>query len=149
MAKGRLAKFKINPGNYNPYKPSFKHYYNIHVFDTQENMVKFGDRLRPGEHKGVNWSAKVIPSWRHKEINGQIIIAPKVGDALFYQDRLIIRIVSHECVHMGTSFLRLLNFRNNYDLKLGNQIDDHEENLAYVIGNCCDQIYENLVKFGL
>jgi|GEM_PF-4621115 len=146
-SRGRLTKFKINPGLYNPYKPGFGHYYNVHIFDTRENMRNFSNTIRKEEYPDKIYEAKVIPYWRVKELpDGDYIVAPKVGDVLFHQKRLEVRIVSHECVHMATSFLRILN---NYDLKLRSQIDENEENLAYTIGNCCDQIYKKINQLGL
>lgn len=138
---GRIAKFRINPGTYNPYKPSFKHYYQIHVFDIEENMWEYGYRLTRNEERIGGYTALTIPTWRERfDSSSKLwIIAPKIGDVLFHKERLDITPITHESVHLATSFLRILS-----KLRLNDQIDDDEEMLAYCVGSLASQIVDKL-----
>jgi hypothetical protein len=138
---GRVAKFRINPGLWNPYKPGFGHYFNVHVFNTQEDMHSYALRISSHERlrsdsEVADWLGLVVPSYRVSRDN---VISPKVGDILLWQERLGVGLVSHEAVHAATSFLRIMG-----NLRLGNQIDHDEESLAYTIGSVTKQIYSKL-----
>lgn len=145
MIKGRIAKFNINPGLYNPFKPSFFHYYTVHVFKEKEYMYRYCNRL--GQNEGEDYKGIVIPyvveryikeedKWERK---------PKIGNVLLCDGYLYSRVISHEAVHMSTHFLRVLSL-----LKLDPiSIDEGEELLAYCIGNCTSEIYSKLGKLGI
>jgi hypothetical protein len=91
--------------------------------------------------KEGGYGAVTIPCRREKCSEGIWITAPKIGDVLFYKDCLGSESISHEAVHMATSYLRLKN-----QLLLTDQIDEREEKLAYYIGSCTRQIVDNLYK---
>lgn len=81
-----------------------------------------------------------ISTWRKiHDKDGNWIIAPKVGDVLFHKELLGINAVTHEAVHAATCFLRILD-----KLKLGDQIDDNEELLAYCVGSIAGQIVNRI-----
>ena len=140
---GRIAKFKINPGTYNPYKPSFKHYYEVHIFDRCENLWTYGYSRTKDERNKAGYGALTIPLWRERldRSNNAWIVAPKVGDVLFYRERLGTSVITHESVHAATSFLRILK-----KLKLSDQIDNDEELLAYCVGSIASQIVNKLYE---
>lgn len=139
----RSSKFRINPGTYNPYKPSFKHYYHVHIFDSQENMWAYGYRRTKDEKNKFGYGALTIPLWREKfdSKSKAWIVAPKIGDVLFHKECLGMTVITHESVHLATSFLRVLKI-----LKLSEQIDESEEVLAYCIGSIARQIVEKLYQ---
>jgi hypothetical protein len=133
--EGRIVKFSVKPSKGNPYKPPSKFYWHVHIF---------GAKVSSCEHdKDGGYGALTVPLWREKYLeDGSVLLAPKLGDVLFYRDCLGSECVSHESVHMATSYLRRIG-----SLKLGSDIDDDEELLAYCIGICTQQIvdkcYEN------
>ncbi len=139
----RLAKFEVNPGKYNPYKPDSRYYYHVHVFSTRESMWAAGAKISPWEKDhAARYGAITIPCWKEKPLGNAWLRAPKIGDVLFHIQCLGSECISHEAVHMATSYLRALNL-----LKLGDQIDDDdEERLAYCIGGCTRQIVDELYK---
>jgi hypothetical protein len=105
-------------------------------------MWRFGAKLSPWEKdEEGGYGAITIPVWRQKLKDGVWIKAPKIGDVLFYQGLLGSECITHEAVHMATSYLRISD-----SLILGDQIDEHEEKLAYCIGSCTRQIVDNLYK---
>lgn len=87
------------------------------------------------------YGALTVPLWRQKFKNGQSIKVPCIGTVLFYKDLLRSSVISHEAVHMATSYLRITD-----QLKLSDQIDDDEEKLAYCVGSCMRQIVDSLYK---
>ena len=141
--KNRIAKFRINPGKWNPFKPDSKHYYYVHVFSDKESMWAFGAKLSAREkdqHGG--YEALTVPIWRERYTEDeQVIKAPKIGDVLFYQGRLGSECICHESVHLATNYLRVID-----RLYLGDQIDDDEELLAYSVGSCARQIVDRLYQ---
>lgn len=140
-----LAKIRITPAKYNPFvrhADDFRHYYHVHIFETKEQMWETGAKLSQFEKdKKGGYGALTIPVWRERDEGETRIIAPKIGDVLFYKKCLGSECISHEAVHMATSYLRLIN-----QLNLGDQIDEGEEKLAYCIGGCTRQIVDNLYK---
>lgn len=142
MIHGRIVKFKINPGLYNPHLTEakyHKHYYMVHVFENEPYMWKYGTKLRPYQSEG--YQAIVLPKWKQK---GDLIVSAKIGDVLLNKDWLGTRVISHEAAHIATSFLRILKL-----LKLTEQIDENEERLAYCIGQCNSAIVTGLYKYDL
>lgn len=91
------------------------------------------------QHGG--YGAITIPLWRQRYDGDKWIKAPKIGAVLFYKDLLGSECISHEAVHIATSYLR-----HTDQLKLSDQIDENEEKLAYCIGSCTRQIVDNLYK---
>ena len=139
----RLAKFHINPGKWNPFKPDMRHYYNVHVFADREAMWRFGARVSTCKETG--YAALTIPLWGERVASdGQIIKAPKIGDVLFYRGCLGSECITHESVHLATSYLRVID-----RLKLNDQIDNDEELLAYCVGSCTRQIVDRLYKLSI
>ncbi|BDA74340.1 hypothetical protein CAL7716_085060 [Calothrix sp. PCC 7716] len=136
-----MHKIKVFPGLYNPFVQEYKHYYHVCIFDVKEEMWEVGRKLSTWEKDKGGYGAITIPTWREKFVDGQLIKAPKIGTVLFYKDLLGSETISHEAVHMATSYLRILD-----QLKLSNQIDENEEKLAYCIGSCTRQIVDNLYK---
>lgn len=94
--------------------------------------------------KDGDYGALTVPIWREKYDGDRVILAPKLGDVLFYRDCLGSSCVSHEAVHMSTSYLRRIG-----RLKLDEQIDDDEELLAYCIGGCTRQIVDKCYAIDL
>lgn len=140
-----IAKTKVVPAKYNPFircADDFRLYYHIQIFETKEQMWDAGAKLSQFEKdKNGGYGALTIPTWRERYEGETRIIAPKIGDVLFYKNCLGSECISHEAVHMATSYLRLIN-----QLHLGDQIDEGEEKLAYCIGSCTRQIVDNLYK---
>ncbi len=137
-----IAKIKVIPARFNPFLSDLGHYYHVHVFETKAQMWETAAKLSPHEkdHDG-GYGAITIPLRREKKIRGRWIVARKIGDVLFYKDCLGSECVSHEAVHMATSYLRVVR-----QLKLTDQIDENEEKLAYCIGSCTRQIVDDLYK---
>jgi hypothetical protein len=137
-----LFKIKVIPSRYNPFIEDSRYYYHVHIFETKHDMWRVGAKLSQCEKDGVGgYGAITIPYRREKYHDGGWITAPKIGDVLFYKGCLGSESISHEAVHMATSYLRLKN-----ELLLTDQIDDNEEKLAYCIGSCTRQIVDNLYK---
>lgn len=136
-----MRKIKVHPGRYNPFIQEFKHYYNVLIFDSKEDMWEVGAKLSPHDKDKGGYGAITIPTWREKFVGGEFKKAPKIGNVLFYKDCLGSECISHEAVHMATSYLRILN-----QLRLSDQIDEDEEKLAYCVGSCTRQIVDNLYK---
>lgn len=138
-----LAKFKVYPGKFNPFLKDFQHYYHTHIFETKEQMWEAGARLSSCEKdKNNRYGAITMPVWRERYEGDRRVIAPKIGNVLFYAGLLGSRCISHEAVHMATSYLRLVN-----QLALVDEIDEGEEKLAYCVGSCASQIVDSLYKF--
>jgi hypothetical protein len=105
-------------------------------------MWDAGARLSSFEQdQNGGYGALTVPLWREKIKNGELVKAPCVGRVLFYKDLLGSEVISHEAVHMATSYLRFIN-----QLKLSDQIDADEEKLAYCAGSCTRQIVDSLYK---
>ena len=138
----RLAKIKVIPAKYNPFIKDFRHYYHIHIFETKAKMWETGAKLSSWDKdKNGRYGAITIPLWRERYQKKERITAPKIGNVLFYRECLGSECISHEAVHMATSYLRFIN-----QLALTSQIDENEEKLAYCIGSCTRQIVDNLYK---
>ena len=143
VIQGLVVDFTVNPGLYNPYLNSKRHYYKVHIYNTKKAMWLSAAKLSSFEKdSNGGFGALTIPSYRQRRDGNVIITAPKIGDVLFYRGLLGSGVIAHESVHMATSFLRIFN-----SLKLGDKIDDREENLAYCIGSCTRQIVDKLYKF--
>ena len=137
-----LFKIKVFPGRFNPFIREFRHYYHVLVFETKQDMWDAGAKLSSFEKdQNGGYGALTIPLWRERHDGEKWIKAPKIGTVLFYKDLLGSEVISHEAVHMATSYLR-----HTKELKLSDQIDDDEEKLAYCIGSCVRQIVDNLYK---
>jgi hypothetical protein len=80
----RIAKFSINPGKWNPFKLTMRHYYNVHIFADNEAMWAFGAKVSTHDRdKHGGYGALTVPVWRERYTNdGQIVKAPKIGDVL-------------------------------------------------------------------
>ncbi|WP_138503394.1 hypothetical protein [Nostoc sp. PA-18-2419] len=114
----------------------------VHVFETKAAMWQAGAKLSPWKKDGNGgYGAITLPIWRYRYEGDEQITAPKVGNVLFYKECLGSECISHEAVHMATSYLRLIQ-----QLQLTDQIDENEEKLAYCIGSCMRQIVDNLYK---
>lgn len=136
-----IGKIKVMPGMYNPFIQEYRHYYNVLIFATKDDMWEAGTKLSPYDKDKGGYGAITIPIWREKFVDGQLVKTPKIGNVLFYKDCLGSECISHEAVHMATSYLRILD-----QLKLSDQIDEDEEKLAYCIGACTRQIVDSLYK---
>lgn len=138
----RIAKIKITPAKFNPFIKDFRHYYHVHIFETRATMWDAGAKLSTWDKdKNGGYGALTVPLWRERYEGENRITAPKIGDVLFCKEILGSECISHEAVHMATSYLRLTN-----QLILTSQIDENEEKLAYCIGSCTRQIVDNLYK---
>lgn len=139
-----LITFKVNPGLYNYFPNSKKHYYKVLVFDSKESMWLAWKNASDSSEKYHNgdFEALTISYYGYREERESMIVKPKIGNVLFCKDYLDFRILSHEAVHMSTNFLRILN-----RLSLSERVDDDEENLAYCIGSCTKQIVDKFYKF--
>lgn len=131
---------------WNPFKPGFGHYYNVHVFDDIGEMHDYSlkisetDRIRRAKGETPQWVGLVVPKWIfHFDKEGQQHPAPKVGDILLSNKHLGVTVVAHEAVHAATSFLRLID-----KLNLDDEIDDNEECFAHCVGSISKQIYQKL-----
>lgn len=136
-----MHKIKVFPGLYNPFTQEYKHYYHVCIFDSKKEMWSTGAKLSSHDKDKGGYGALTIPTWREKFVDGQKVLAPKIGNVLFYKDCLGSECISHEAVHMATSYLRITG-----QLKLSDEIDEDEEKLAYCIGACTRQIVDNLYK---
>ena len=140
--RNKKALIKVIPGKFNPFLKDFRHYYHVHIFDDKNQMWQTGAKISSHDKdKNGGYGAITIPLWRSRLEGEKRITAPKIGDVLFYKDLLGSECISHEAVHMATSYLRFID-----ELALSNQIDEGEEKLAYCIGSCARQIVDNLYK---
>lgn len=138
----KLAKIKVIPAKYNPFLKDYHHYYHVHIFESKAKMWEFGAKLSIwNKDKIGGYGAITIPIWHEKYNGSERITSPKIGDVLFCKEILGSECISHEAVHMATSYLRFTN-----QLLLTEQIDENEEKLAYCIGSCTRQIVDNLYK---
>jgi hypothetical protein len=138
--RGRIARFKINPGIYNFYELSTAHYYDVHVFESPKAMYEYANRIVTDiENHQNEWGALTSPVWRLCFENGKEQFKPKIGNILLWKGQLSVTVVCHEAVHAATSFLRL-----SQKLKLTDQIDENEEILAHCIGLLSKQIYNKI-----
>lgn len=140
-----LADFKVNPGRYNPFRPSFRHYYRVRAFVEKKAMWAVAAKLSPWEKdQDGGFGALTMPKYRQRPgENDEWIISPKIGDLLFCKDYIGSEVISHESVHAATSFLRILG-----KLKLNDQIDDDEELLAHCVGSIMRQIVQGFYDAG-
>ncbi|HYW17716.1 MAG TPA: hypothetical protein VE956_00130 [Nodularia sp. (in: cyanobacteria)] len=136
------VKIKVIPAKYNPFIKDFRHYYHVHIFEARATMWDAGAKLSPWDKDKIGgYGALTIPLWRERYEGDKRITAPKIGNVLFCKEILGSECISHEAVHMATSYLRLTQ-----QLQLTGQIDENEEKLAYCIGSCTRQIVDNLYK---
>lgn len=142
-----MLKFKVKPGLFNPFNLSRKHYFSVHVFASQAEMYRKYDQLSIfGPRSDPDYSAITMPLVRRKfDAKGNSKLMPKIGNALFWQGSLGTTAITHESVHIATTYLRVLN-----ELRLdpGN-IDDEEEKLAYSVGSVARQIVAQLYEHQL
>ncbi|HEY9748316.1 MAG TPA: hypothetical protein V6C63_06550 [Allocoleopsis sp.] len=143
--QGRIIKFQVKPAKWNPYKPPFRFYWNVHIFESKTAMWAAGAKVSACDRdKDGGYGALTVPLWRERYEGDETILAPKLGDVLFHRDCLGSSCVSHEAVHMSTSYLRRIS-----KLELSEDIDDSEELLAYCIGGCTRQIVDKCYEIGL
>jgi len=140
--RGRISKFRVNPGLYNFYELSKSHYYDVHVFEAPEDMYRYAEKVVVDIESNRNeWGALTSPIWRYSFEGDKEFVKPKIGNLIFWRGQLSVTVVCHEAVHAATCFLRLRK-----KLKLGPQIDEHEEMLAHCVGSLSKQIYTKLYK---
>jgi hypothetical protein len=140
-----LCKIKVIPGKYSPFIKEYRHYYHVLIFENKQDMWNVGAKISPHQKdKNGCYGAITIPAWRERFDGDNWIKSPKIGTVLFYKALLGSEVISHEAVHMATSYLRITN-----ELRLSEQIDNDEEKLAYCIGSCTRQIVDNLYKFNV
>jgi hypothetical protein len=112
------------------------HYYEARIHDTVGSLLLWGHQKRGGHT--VDYKAIVIPDYNVDE-NGRI--PSRVGWVGLCLPYLDASIITHEALHIATSYLRLKGL-----LKLGEDIDDDEETLAYTLGTVMSQIGEYIYK---
>lgn len=143
--KGRLAKFKVNPGMYNPYKPGFGHYFDVQIFVSKQCFDEYLVRNNIEAESNCVGLVQPIDKVKYSKRGTKVKRSPKVGNILLILEHLDTNIVSHEALHASTSFLRMKD-----RLELCDEgIDDNEECLAYTVGSLTKQIYNKIFKLGL
>lgn len=114
-------------------------YFQVFVFKTKEEMWQFG--MKQYFKDKTDYDAMTIPITRIKFQGDEEIVVPEIGVVLFHENAINIEAITHESVHVATSYLRAKN-----QLKLSDEIDEGEERLAYCIGICAEQIFNVLVN---
>ncbi len=139
----KAIRIKVIPGKFNPFIKEYHHYYHVLIFDHKEEMWAYGSQLSCC-HRDDGYDAITIPTYRQRFVDNKWVIAPKIGTVLFHKNRLGSSVISHEAVHMATSYLRITN-----KLQLSDEIDDEEEKLAYCVGSCTRQIVDTWYRVDL
>lgn len=108
-----------------------------HISSTRKEMLKhisstlsvFGAREVESRHT----AALVHPM----ECCGSRAEGKCVAHAFFNEEDLTPRVIAHEAVHIGMAVERFINY---FGMQYGEQIDEHEERLAGLIGDIADSI---------
>lgn len=138
---GEIARFKVFPaGRQSP------HYWAVRVFANKGFMRRAFHQLNLYTNNDDRFGAIVMPQIRQHLVKGrERDIDPSLGYALFARSQLCMETQAHEAVHMATEYLRRV--RQRLCLRLGAEIDDTEENLAYYVGRCAAQLHHGFHKF--
>lgn len=140
-----MHKFKVYPGR-EVFHEHEHLYWDIEIIETYGWFIRKMNRfiinpahspLEKEDDEVFKTRAFVNPFiiWSAKKGN-----FPVLGIAFFCGQHINAEIVTHESVHMATSFLR----RIRKSLKLTSEIDFREECLAYAVGQCTKQIAQYL-----
>lgn len=125
-----IGRFRIYPSRDNHMLEEDGHYYEARIHDTMGSLLLWGHQKRRGHT--VDYGAIVIPDYK---VDTEGYISSRVGWLGLCRPNLDASIVTHEALHIATSYLRLRGL-----LKLGEEIDDDEEMLAYTLGTVVSQI---------
>lgn len=85
-----------------------------------------------------------MPEVVQKKVGNRWVADKFLGYVLFSQTQLDAGTVSHEGVHMALGYMR----RARQTVKLRSYVDDHEEVLAYHIGNMTNQLNDHFHEYG-
>lgn len=124
------GRFRIYPSRDNCMLEEDSHYYEARIHDTVGSLLLWGHQKRGGHT--VDYKAIVIPDYN---VNEDGYIHNRVGWVGLCLPYLDAGIIAHEALHIAISYLRLKGL-----LKLGEDIDDDEETLAYTLGTVMSQI---------
>jgi len=138
------VKFKVYPGRRNLIQTSRRAYWNVYVYDSADGMFEHAERHQSTGDKSRGYHAITLPIIKCRKRDRHWALMPHLGDVVFHKGRVGSTPISHESVHMATHFLRLLNL-----LKLGDEIDESEELLAYAVSSCVVQLVNGFYAEGL
>jgi hypothetical protein len=143
---GKLAQFKVWPE-----RKLSNNYWSVLVFNNKGNMRRAFHILNETEDKDDLFGAVVMPQERHMlqwtaDGSESWVVHPALGYVLFAKTQLNTETQSHEAFHMATGYFR----RTGYFPKLDPEdANDAEEDLAYVVGRCAEQLHRKFFKLGL
>jgi hypothetical protein len=120
------------------------HYWTVLVFKHKGYMRRAFHQINITANTNDRFGAIVMPQI-HLRLVGRKWVQDKVlGYVLFSLTQLDAGTVTHEAVHMATSYMR----RIKRALSLGKQVNDREEELAYKIGYVASKLIYELYKRG-
>ncbi len=120
------------------------HYWTVLVFKHKGYMRRAFHQINITADNDDRFGAIVMPRVLLRLIDGKWIPDNSLGYVLFSLTQLDAGTVTHEAVHMATSYLR----RIKRSLTLRKDIDDREEELAYKIGWVAWKVNHELHKRG-
>lgn len=126
---------------FNKYKHRHNDYYLVVVFESYEDMYKYGDKYFEEQDMQHDYSA-ICKYFSHTyyEDGEYVDIDKSCGWLLFCKDDLGVGTVSHECTHA-------INYYFKYRIKHCNKIfnsHEYDELFAYMNGSLSRQIYNKL-----
>ena len=131
----RAIRFRVEPADDGLY-------WRVHVYPTRDKMLRGFRVINVSKDHREDFSAIVMPMTEWQRAGREWKKTKLLGHVLFYARGLCGEVVSHEAVHMATSYLR----RKRCSLHLNSQINDREERLAYCVGYCVGKITNVLHK---
>ena len=135
-----MFRFEVYPGRDNWMAPdNCDRYFTICIYADLGWMRRAYRMMSPHtpEERIANCAAAVIPMRRiWVQRNKRDKISPNIGFVLFARRYAGMEVITHESVHMATTYVRAIR----RSLNLGPDIEEREERLAYAVGNIARQI---------
>ncbi|MHB8108134.1 MAG: hypothetical protein ACYDH4_12020 [Candidatus Cryosericum sp.] len=139
MLPGELARFKVFPAG----KHRSPCYWTVLVFADRGFMRRAFHQLNITRDKDDRFGAIVMPQELRRLIRGRWKSDPSLGYVLCARTQLCMETQCHESVHMALGYLRRVKQRP----RLGKEVTDDEETLAYHAGWCARQLNNAFHKF--
>ena len=142
----RIIKFRVYPESVHGF------YFDVSIHPTVERMRKFAERTKAMRGNFDNAEAAVCGfSKGEQDENGRIAWSKTLGAMVFYQKRLGMEIITHECTHAALRWMEAKKF-NALD-RSGDYVEgeasDNEERFCYALGRIAAQIAEKCWEHNL
>lgn len=134
---------RFMPKIYLPERLTFALYWKVWVFPSKRAMHAYAAWRTDGRNVD-GFAGIVIPMHTERIIGRRPELRPKLGELLLCRQALGTSVLSHEALHMATSTLRSVGPTEL--LRLGPEIDEPEERLAYLMCGLCRQVVDGLYE---